>query len=415
MVGRKALRRRWTVFVAVFCFGLGLGLGAFTGLWKEEAVPAAGGPPDAVLPQDVRGVYVVRHALRTPQSVESALAKAAQVGANTVYLQVNGRGEAYYDGVATVKAPDVAPGFDPLAYALEQAPRYGLAVHAWINAYTAGMLVETPDDPNHVLNRHPEWVTVDRTGRSLWDYPWQEAQVHVPARMLDPGLPQVEDYVVRMVLEVAQKYPVAGIHLDYVRYPSTRFGFHPDSVGRFAEHYGFDPLALIQDAPAFVARFGRPEFEKRVGLWDAWRRDRVTALVARLRGQLRSSRPDAVFSVAVDPDPDEAVAERLQDWPRWIAEGLVDAVVPMAYSPDVALVESRIAAAVRLAADGGVPVYAALGAYMVTDDAAQLRRQMKGAEEVGAAGTILFSYDTLEQYEAVAATAAETWARSGHR
>lgn len=442
-MGRKAGRRRLTAIVAVFCLCLGIGLGAGTGAVKvEEAPPVStlsstptvpSTPPTSPAPkpapsprapastpterttpaaaQNVRGVYVVRHSLRSPTSVDGALARAGAVGANAVYLQVNGRGEAYYDSAVTVRAPDAAPDFDPLAYALERAREHGLAVHAWINAYTAGMLAETPDDPEHVLNRHPDWVTVDRAGRSLWDYPWQEAQIHVPARMLDPGLPEVEDYVVAMVLEVAEKYDVAGIHLDYVRYPSARFGFHPASAARFEEVHGFDPLTLVRDAPAFVARHGRPEFERRMDLWDRWRRDRVTALVARLGRELRSLRPEITFSVAVDPDPAVAVVERFQDWPRWIAEGLVDAVAPMAYSPDGDLVENRVAAAVDLAAGKGVPVHAALGAYMVAGEPEQLRRQMEGAERAGASGTILFSYDTLEESSATAAAVSALWTR----
>ena len=66
----------------------------------------------------------------------------------------------------------------------------------------------------------------------------------LPARMLDPGLPDVQRFVVDVVLEVVDKYDVDGVHLDYVRYPSRRFGYHPESIGRFVEEHGFDPLVL---------------------------------------------------------------------------------------------------------------------------------------------------------------------------
>lgn len=403
--------------IAIVSFSLGLWLGV-----RNGAIPAsvtADGhvviarpmAESAPMSDSVRGIYVVRHSLRTARSIDEVIQQALLTGANTLFVQVNGRGEAYYTSNVTVKAPDVDAHFDPLVYVLERAKATGLAVHAWINAYTAGMLVETPDHPDHILNRHPEWVTVDRTGRSLWDYTWQEAQVHVPARMLDPGVPGVEEYVVRTVLDVTKNYAVDGVHLDYIRYPSTRFGFHPDSVARFAADHGFDPLALIREAPEFVARNGRDEFERRTGLWDGWRRDRVTDLVARLRSDLHRERPDVVFSVAVEPDAAGAVNERLQDWPRWIRDGLIDAIVPMAYSPDGDAVSARIADAVQLATAGDVAVYAALGAYMMTDAPSRLAEQMEGANLIGASGTIVFSHDTLRENGTVAAAVAEAWSK----
>lgn len=362
----------------------------------------------AVRPGELRGIYVVRHSLRTADTIDEVIRQADAVGANALFVQVNGRGEAYYNSDVTVKAPDVAAHFDPLQYVLEKARANDLAVHAWINAYTAGMLLDTPTDPEHVLNRHPQWVTVDRSGRSLWDYTWQEAQVHVPARMLDPGLPEVEEHVVRAVADVTEKYAVDGIHIDYIRYPSTRFGFHPESIARFEAVHGFDPLALIAEAPAFVARHGRPEFERRTGLWDDWRRERVTDLVKRLGDNVRR-RPGMMFSVAVDPNVQEAVQERLQDWPTWIADGLVDAVVPMAYSADSGVAAAYVQDALDAATTGNVHVYAALGAYMVADEPDELLAQMESARQAGAAGTIMFSHDTLMEYTAVADTVAGEW------
>ncbi len=182
-----------------------------------------------------------------------------------LFVQVNGRMEAYYRSRLLPPAPDVAPDFDPLDYVIFRARAAGLQVHAWINVFTAGMLTERPSHPDHVLNRRPDWVTVDRTGRSLWDYTWQEAQVYVPARMLDPGVPGVQQFVLDVALEVVDSYDVDGIHLDYVRYPSRRFGYHPESISRFMAEHGFDPMEVEQDAAAFVAVHGWEEFAAALG------------------------------------------------------------------------------------------------------------------------------------------------------
>lgn len=418
-------RRALLVVVAVISFGAGLFLGI-----RDPAAPAtthagdvAPGQPRthrvdtvssgaAVGRETVRGIYVVRHSLRNADSIDAVIEQAVRVGANAVFVQVNGRSEAYYSSDVVVPAPDVAPGFDPLAYVLQTARPHGLRVHAWINAYTAGMLLDTPVHDDHILNRRPDWVTVDRTGRSLWDYSWQEAQVHVPARMLDPGVPDVAQFVLRSVLEVVDKYDVDGVHIDYIRYPSRRFGFHPASVASFEVEHGFDPLALEREAPAFVARHGRPEFERQTALWDEWRGQQVTDLVTRLREGIKARGPEVAFTVAVVADARAAVAEHLQNWPAWIADGLVDAVVPMAYSPDGERVRGQIDTAVGFARPSGVSVYAGIGAYMLADDPGAVSSQMAAVMAAGASGTIMFSHDTLLENGAVARAVTESWGRS---
>src|SRR5690606_21532596 len=159
------------------------GTGAAAGAGAPAAAGRVGAEPWR------RGVWVVRHALRTPEAMDGVIAAARGGGAAALVMQVNGRMAACSRSPLPPAAPGGAPGVDPLGSARRRARAEGLQVHAWINASTAGMLTERPADPDHVLTRRPEWVTVDRTGRSLWDYGRQEAQALVPARMLDPGVP----------------------------------------------------------------------------------------------------------------------------------------------------------------------------------------------------------------------------------
>lgn len=381
------------------------GTGAAAGAGAPAAAGRVGAEPWR------RGVWVVRHALRTPEAIDGVIAVAREVGADALFVQVNGRMEAYYRSSLLPAAPDVAPGFDPLEYVLRRARAEGLQVHAWINAFTAGMLTERPADPDHVLNRRPEWVTVDRTGRSLWDYGWQEAQALVPARMLDPGVPAVQQFVFDVVLEVVDAYDVDGVHLDYVRYPSRRFGYHPESIQRFQAEHGFDPMALERDAVAFVAAHGRDELLRRLSLWDQWRRDQVTGLVERIGAAV--AQRGRHFSVAAAADADDAVGEKLQAWPAWVERGLVDAVLLMAYSPDTERVRAQVAYGVSLGRRAGTPVYAGIGAYLLNGDAALLQRQVQAALDAGAAGVSVFSYDTLLEQAPLRAALRGAWGGAG--
>jgi uncharacterized lipoprotein YddW (UPF0748 family) len=98
-------------------------------------------------------------------------------------------------------------------------------------------------------------------------------------------------------------------------------------------------------------------------------------------------------SAAVVPDETQAVTERFQDWPAWIAGGVVDALCPMAYTPDEPLFRQQIDQA-RARAGRSVPVWAGVGAYRLTPEAVVDR--IRAAREAGAEGVVLFSHESLD-------------------
>ena len=125
--------------------------------------------------------------------------------------------------------------------------------------------------------------------------------------------------------------------------------------------------------------------------WRAFRIARMTALMSRLHDAVKRERPEAIVSVAAAPDVREALDRRLQDWGAWLRADLVDALCPMAYTPEPARFAEQIAAA-RLAA-GDHPVWAGIGAYRLSP--AQTIENIQTARRLGATGVILFSYDSL--------------------
>lgn len=404
-------RRHKAVLVAAVLISLAAGF--YLGVREGARGPVPAVESTASGPGPLRGIWVVRHALTSRASIDQVVDTARAVGATALFVQVNGRSEAYYRSRLLPPAPGIEPGLDPLDYVLERARRAGLEVHAWINAYTAGLLLERPAHPDHVLNRHPEWVTVDRDGRSLWDYSLEEALAHVPARMLDPGVPAVQEFVFQSVMEVAERYPVAGIHLDYARYPSRRFGYHPESMARFWAQHGFDPVTLEREPAAFIRQHGIDAYWAHLDLWDAWRREQVTDLVARIGQALRERRPGVRFSAAVHGDVDDAVANRLQDWPAWVERGLVDAVVPMAYSADTAQVVRQLEAAAALVRGAGVALYAGLGAHLLRAEPQLLAHQVAAARAAAADGVVIFSHETVLESSAIRAVLTPAWTGAG--
>ena len=113
--------------------------------------------------------------------------------------------------------------------------------------------------------------------------------------------------------------------------------------------------------------------------------------MGRLRTTVKTARPSAFVSVATAPDIQEARDHRLQDWAAWLQAGIVDAVCPMAYTPEAAKFAEQITAARDV--KGGRAVWAGIGAYRLPP--AQTIENIETARRLGTAGVVLFSYDSL--------------------
>lgn len=211
------------------------------------------------------------------------------------------------------------PGWDPLGFAVREAHRRGLALHAWCNPYR----VANHTDPgrlaaSHPARRHPEWVV--RYGGKLY---------------YNPGLPEVRRFVQDAILDAVRRYPVDGLHFDDYFYP------YPVSGETFA-----DDAAYRAHGAGFADR-------------AAWRRDNIDRLVrevaqrlaadglragtppgARAEGRrvLFGVSPFAVWrNKATDPAGSDTRAgvqtydDLYADTRRWVREGWIDYVVPQAY------------------------------------------------------------------------------------
>src|SRR5256884_3955546 len=114
---------------------------------------------------EVRALWVVRNTLTSPEKINKMIESASAAGFNTLIVQVRGRGDAYYNSrwePRAVELKDQPADFDPLAFAIAEAHRRGLKVHAWLNTSLLANLDALPADPNHVYNKHPEWLAVPR-------------------------------------------------------------------------------------------------------------------------------------------------------------------------------------------------------------------------------------------------------------
>jgi uncharacterized lipoprotein YddW (UPF0748 family) len=357
---------------------------------------------------EVRALWVTRASLTTPRSVSAIVQAARGSGFNTLLVQVRGRGDAYFASALEPRADSLAgqpASFDPLETLIAEARGEGLRVHAWVNVNLISSATELPASRSHLVYRHPEWLMMPRPlayelSRIDMRSPeylgrlarWTRAANDVEGLFVSPVHAGAADHLVSVVDDLARRYALDGVHVDYIRYPGDEFDYSRLALQAFRqdldpamtseERRRFDPnsmTALLAAADTYPER------------WSGFRRSRLNSLVLRLRTAVKTRRPDALFSAAVYPDPAEAMARRFQDWPMWLENRWIDVVCPMAYTPDASVFASQIASVRRAA--GNQAVWAGIGAYRLSP--AQTVENIETARRLGASGIVLFSYDSL--------------------
>lgn len=366
-----------------------------------------GNPALARLPEEVRALWVVRTTLSHPDSIRVMVERAARAGFNTLIVQVRGRGDAYYRSRWEPRPESVdrhGSSFDPLALVIQEAHARGLGVHAWVNAHLVGGMGTLPSDPMHLIRSRPDLLGVPRElARELFRVDpaaprYVEALLEYARANTDriegmytaPSHPEVKEHLYSIWMDLLGSYDLDGLHFDYIRYPNPDFDYSRGALERFriwvsprlspprrAElegAYRLNPLAYTDALP---------------GPWAEFRRNQITELVERIYYGVKKRDPQILVSAAVFANAEDAYRSRFQDWRGWVRAGILDAVAPMAYTPDNDQFEVQIREAVEaVGADrvwGGIGVYR--NTYQGTLD------KIRIARELGVRGVVLFSYD----------------------
>jgi len=249
---------------------------------------------------------------------------------NAVVWQVRQAGTAYY---ASSFEPwgsyldSMDPGFDPLAYAIEQAHNRGLELHAWFNSFQCSSTA--PGSPS---GDHPEWVC-----RNSSDQPMNAS------RALSPGLAAVRAYTVAVAMDLVRRYDIDGLHLDYVRWNEEsgaaalqKEPARPKLDGQISE-------AELADLQANMASRYLYDVEHPYsagvpagfGSWEEWWRWSVTEFVHTLHDSVQAAKPWVRLSAAVLGNYNwggwQGYGTVYQDAALWFNRGYVDQLMPMHY------------------------------------------------------------------------------------
>jgi len=332
-------------------------------------------------------MWVLRTSLIHAEEVPRIVARAKEMGVRGILVQVVGRGDAWYRSERLpVPEPLVGKERDPLGELLPLAHAAGLEVHAWMNCCLVWSATKRPASPLHVVNAHPEWIARLADGRPMTRLtPRQRERARVEGVFLSPAHPAVRTWIADNVRELALRYPVDGIHLDYIRNPTVAIGYDPTSRARFALETGVDPLMFGRQPPAARARLD--------SAWAAFQLEQVTAIVREVRDTLSIVRPGLPLSAAVVADSLTAWKLKRQPWSRWVRDGLLDRAFLMCYAPQVHVVLQQLQSlSAQVGVDRLIP-----GIAMYNAPLPNAAAKIKAARAMGFPAIALYSYDSLFQ------------------
>lgn len=232
------------------------------------------------------------------------LDKLQEANFNTVLFQARTRGDVLYSSKIEPYNSILTghsggdPGYDPLAFAVEECHKRGMECHAWMVTIPLG-------GRRHVASLGKSSVTKK--------YP----NICTPYKseyFLNPGEPATKDYLMGLVNEVISRYDVDGVHFDYLRYPENALRFNDSRQFR---------------------KYGRGR-----SLQD-WRRNNITEIVRFIYRGVKAQKPWVKVSTCPVGKFDDTSRYSSRGWNAfhtvyqdvvgWLNEGIQDQIYPMMY------------------------------------------------------------------------------------
>jgi uncharacterized lipoprotein YddW (UPF0748 family) len=308
--------------VVIMAFAAAACGGASDGVTTPTPVTPADTAAPAIV-REMRGLWIAtvanidwpsRATLTADQQraeLDDILTRAAATRINTIVFQVRPAADAVYQSSLEPWASlltgtqGTSPGYDPLAFAIQEAHARGLEVHAWVNPFRAGNTADTLRlAKTHLFSTRRDLVRV--YGSNIW---------------LDPGEPDVQDHSIRVITDIVNRYDIDGIHADDYFYPYVV----NDAEGR--------PIPFPDDAT--YSTFG-------TGLArDDWRRANIDRFVERMYREVHAVKP--AIKVGISPfgiwrpgfpagvQGLDAFATIYADSRKWLQQGWVDYLAPQLY------------------------------------------------------------------------------------
>jgi uncharacterized lipoprotein YddW (UPF0748 family) len=349
-------------------------------------------PPWGSTAPEFRALWVSRFEWPSPDAAKSQgvidgiMADMGKHNFNAVMFQVRGQCDTFYPSTDepwsdAISPTGADPGWDPLAYALKAAHDQKLEFHAYINTHVGwqSQAHKPPTNPKHPFFKHFNAADPNARDWLLQCEPGAPSQYREDGYVwLAPGVPSLQAYLRKQVLDVIRRYEVDGVHFDRIR--SACVSQDPISTARMQPGSEGNPAGLSP---------------------DDWTRDQFTRMLCDLYAQAAEIKPKVKISsaplglYAQDRYPNYPASFQygmrvFQDSQAWLAAGAMDFIAPQIYWLDGERTP-RFSEVLPdwLAHAAGRHVYPGLS---VRTNPVGMAGIVNTARQKGALGTLIFSY-----------------------
>jgi uncharacterized lipoprotein YddW (UPF0748 family) len=323
-------------------------------------------------PQEVRAVWDHTGLGLYPGDWDKTCQVLARSGFTDLIVNLLWGGMAHYDSQVLPPSETYREYGDQLLQASRAARRAGLRLHAWKVCWN--LEGATPSFVERMKAQGRLQINAD--GATV--------------NWLCPSHPANRQLEIDSLVEAVRLAPVAGVQLDYIRFPDSRTCFCGTCRREFERAAGgklADWPAAVRQGP-FAARYRQ------------WRRDVVSDAVRQIAAATRAVRDDLRVSAAVYGKYPSCADSVGQDWVQWLAQGYLDFACPMNYTEDLGQFRAWVkdqtrhpVAAGRILPGIGVTARESRLSPVQTVD------QMEAARQAGAPGFVLFGLNRVLEHE----------------
>lgn len=344
---------------------------------KTYTVSAAEGQQEV----GVRGVWLTNvdsNVLNSRAQIEEAVQLCKELNINSIFVVTYNRATTTYpskvmENLTGVSINPTYAGRDPLRELIDIAHAEGIKVFAWFEyGFAAFNGAQGP-----ILSAKPHWAAIDRTGavvvkNGFW---W-----------LNSLLPEVQEFMTDLVMEVVKNYPdIDGVQGDD-RLPAmpSEGGYDEFTVAKYREeHNGQDPP---QDRT-------NPQ-------WLQWRANILNDWAKDLYRKVKEENPNCL--VAMSPSPlSFGFVEYLQDYTAWVQGGYCDIVSPQLYRRDnqgIGVYRTLLNDQIARLGEQYLPIFypgilSFLGGYVPSEEF--LAQMIQTNRQAGVSGEVHFFYNVL--------------------
>lgn len=237
--------------------------------------------------------------LSDPDSIQYYLEKVKDIGVTDVVVDVKSiMGETLYSSdyapyMGEWKGVERPLDYDMLGIFIEKGKPLGLGVHASLNVFSGG---HNFHQRGIIYSEHPEWQSQNF---------WVDSIIPISAMtwnyngMLNPALPEVQEYQLNILKEFTRKYPdIEGVVLDRVRYDGITSDFSDFSKRAFEEYAEIQ----VENFPADIIFWendleGKPQWKpgSHFNKWIEWRASVIYNFIKTARSEMKAINPNLLF------------------------------------------------------------------------------------------------------------------------